>query len=253
VTNNTPIYWDVNGLSLHTYAWSIETKAGRQAAAAKRGDDVQIPFNRGHDRQAKTRDPAFPKLPMWITGLNQDGSKDNSMSEEAKLQLNWDTLLAAMNVEGQFPLTKRFYDVDGTTILTATAQAELLDPPEPSVVHRNLWRVEWELKLSDPCYYAAPVTIASPGTFTIEGTAPTDHITVTMSAGTLTFPGGNSLIYSGAGSAVINCKTGMAKVGSTYVNGQLTRNRFFPDWPKLVPGSRTLTGAASVTYEPAYW
>jgi hypothetical protein len=251
VTNNTPIYWEAWTQSLHTYAWSISTKAGsHHSAAPKRGDDVVIPFQPGHQYADKTRDSHFPSLPMWIEGKNQDGSIDNTMTLEAKLTANYNYLMSLMNVDGQFPLTKRWYE--GTTIKSAVAQAELLDPPEIDTNDRSLWKLVWDLKLADPYYYDAEISQAI-GTINVEGYARTSHVVIEMGAGTVTFPDGNFLTYTGTGTAIIDCHTGMAKVGSNFVNGQVERNRHFPQFPQLVPGSNVITGSGTIRYEPAYW
>lgn len=251
MTNITPIYWDAWGQSLHTYAWAIETKGGsHHSAAPKRGDDTLVPHHDGHQYEDKARDPHFPTLPMWIRGLNQDGSEDGTMTKEAKLTANYNYLMSLFNVDGQFPLTKRWYE--GTTIKVATAQAELLDPPDVTAIDSTLWRLGWELKLADPYYYGAQISQAI-GTITVEGYARTSHVIVEMAAGTVTFPDGNFLTYTGSGTAIINCHTGMAKVGSNFVNGQVERNRKFPQFPQLVPGSNAITGSGTIRYDPAYW
>ena len=250
MTDNTEVKWEANGQSLHTYAWSVQTKAhSGQAGAGKRGDDYALPFGQGHRRVPKLRDARFIALPMWIAGVNQDGSPDGSMSEEAKLDNNWDYLMGLMDVSGQFPLVKRKYI--GTDIVSMTAMAEMLDPPEPSYLAKNTWQFVLTLKLVDPWFYTSEVT-AAVGTINVQGQMPTTHVRVSMGAGRVTFPDGNWIEYAGSGTATFDCNTGNAKVGTQYVNGLFTRNRRFPTLPILTPGANVLTGSGTVKYDPAY-
>lgn len=251
MTNITPLYWEANGVSLHQHSWSITTNAGnRHTTASRRGEDVDIPFMTGQMYVKKFRDGRPMDLPMWIQPMNPDGTEDETMSARAKIQANWEYLMNLMDVEGQFSLTKRFFKQDGS-IQAATAMAELLDGPEPSILAQDTWGTVFRVKLADPWFYD-PQAAQPIGIIDVQGNKPTDHVILSMSAGTVTFPDGNYITYSGSGTAEIDLRKGTAISGGNYVNGQLARNPDYPEWPMLVPGSNALTGSGTITYEAAY-
>lgn len=261
MTNNTGLYWEANGLSLHTYAWSVSTFGGRRYVPPnKRGEDLQFPFRKGRKYVRKTRDMQIQNLKMWMVPLSTDGTRDTGKTIDQKFHENWNTILAAVDVDGQFPLVKRWWE--GTTVKTATATAEYVGGIEPQV---EGMRAEFELEflMADPYFYVAKSAVAI-GTITVEGNATSDHIVLSLSAGTnpkVTFPDGNWVRYAGTVGgtpAIINCATGTAKIGSTYVNGLIERNTAFPEWPTMAPGSNALvlsgTGgpAGTIAYDAAY-
>ena len=109
MTNTTSLYWEAGSLSLHTYAWSIRTKGdGRSTWAPKRGDDFVLPHQQGQYRVKKYYDARVLPLPMWVKGVNQDGSIDGTMSKADKLMENWRTLMSAFTAENRIDLVKRF-------------------------------------------------------------------------------------------------------------------------------------------------
>lgn len=250
MTNNTDVYWEANGLSLHTHAWSAETKAGRMASAGKKGEDYALPYRSGRTKVRKNREARTENLPMWVTCKNIDGTDDDTMSKKAKVEQNWNYLMSYLDVPGDFALVKRFYD-DGV-VRTVTGRAELIDPPDITIAAKNTWRFSLELFMADPWFYGSEVT-ASAGTITVAGNVETERVVLQLASGArLTTPDGNYVQFNGSGTATIDCYNGTAKVGSTYVNGLLERNPRFPEWLRLQPGVNVLSGSGTLTYQPAY-
>lgn len=250
MTNNTDVYWEANGLSLHTFAWSVETKAGRMASAPKRGDDLALPFRGGRQQMRKTRESRTLNLPMWVSHFDTDGTEDPTMSKKAKVESNYNRLMDALDVTGDFPVVKRFYD--GSDVVVVTGRAELLDPPEITVSSKTVWRFSLPFFMADPWFYGAPISTAA-GTIVVAGNVETERITLELASGArITTPDGNYVQYNGSGTATIDCYNGTAKVGSTYVNGLLERNPRFPEWLRLQPGVNNITGSGNIIYQPAY-
>ena len=250
MTNLTPVYWEASGGSLHTHAWSITTKGGsRRARPPKRGDDIALPYHTGRMYSKKVRDAHTIDLPMWCNDLNPDGTVDATMSREAKLEENWNALMDLFDVDGQFPLGKRWYE--GNVVKSAVGYGEMLDPPDPVVIADNVYGFTVPVFMADPYFYD-PVASQAIGTINVEGNAETNHVTITMGNGRFTGADGNWIQFNGSGTVVIDIAARTAKVGATYVNGQITRNLNFQSWPTLQPGSNALTGSGTIEYEAAY-
>jgi hypothetical protein len=171
------------------------------------------------------------------------------MSKIAKTEQNWNHLMEHLDVDGQFGLIKRWRH--NGVMMEATQWAELLDPPEITVSSKNIWRFTLELFLADPWFHGAEVTTAV-GTIDVEGNATTDKVTIEMPNGRITSPDGNWLQYNGSGLVTVDCFKGEAKQGTVFVNGLMERNPRFPEWLSLRPGVNNLTGAGTLTYNPAY-
>lgn len=252
MTNNTEIYWVANGVSLHTLAWSVETRAGRMASPAKRGEDVLLPYRSGRIPIRKFRESRTLSLPMWVGPFDQDGTADPTMSKKAKTEQNWNYLMEKLDVDGQFGVVKQWYD--NGEVKFATQWAELLDPPDITVSSRNIWRFVLELHMADPWFYGDPIIVPPENidSFVVEGSSSTDKVTIQMPNGRITTPNGNWIQYNGTGLVDIDCHKAEAKKGSAFVNGLIDRNPKFPEWMTLQPGPNAITGSATITYNPAY-
>lgn len=251
MTNITDLYWEASGVSLHTEAWMITTfGGGRNASPARRGEDVTIPFRPGKRRSKKYRDSRVLPLPMVILPINPDGTRDETMNLEAKMHDNWEYVVSLMDVEDTFPLTKRMYR--GGEIVVATAIAELPEPPEPTIEGGRRIVATFEVVLADPWFYGEAVTVPV-GTLDVEGNAPTDHVTLTMGNGRVTNTRDQNYVqYNGTGTVIVDCHEAEAIKAGQYVNGLIERNPSFPEYMRLQPGENVMTGAGTVTYQPAY-
>lgn len=260
MTNNTEIYWEANGLSLHTSAWSVSTFGGRRyAPAPKRGSDLQLPLRQGSRHIPKVRDSQEMSLEMWMLPLNQDGTRDPDLTQEQMVHKNWRTILNAVDVPGQFPLVKRWYDDDGD-VQSATAMAEFIEGMEPSVEGGRRLEFTLDLLLADPYFYGAQET-EDADSFTAKGDVPTDRVVITLVVtgnARVDMSDGNWFTYTGpAGTLHIDAYTGIVKRGSTPVNGLMSRNKNFASYAIIKPGTFDFTwtsgiSSGTVAYYPAY-
>lgn len=258
MTNNTPIFWEANGLSLHTMAWSISTFGGaRYNPVPKRGEDLHLPLRPGRRHIPKLRDSRELSLPMWLIPVQQDGTPHPTFTPEQMLHKNWQTLLEAVDVPGQFDLVKRWWVDDD--VMVATAQAEFIEGLEPASTG-FLQQFSLELLLADPYFYGAEETETG-GTFTALGDAPTDRVELTLVVtgnARVDFSDGNWFEYTGsAGTLVVDSYTGIVKKGGVPVNGLMSRNKDFGSYAIIEPGSYTVTFTSGISsgvvkYYPAY-
>lgn len=256
MTNLTPLYWRASGVSLHTHRWAITTKAGTRAAVpSRRGENVQLPFRIGAIQTKKYKDQRVLSLPMWVSDVDENGNKNGAITREEQLQDNWNALMKLLDTEEEFPLEKRWYD--NNVVKVATAQAELLEPPEPSVLAKNVWGTTVELLLADPYfYYPVAAQPVGPG-LVIEGDANTRHVVLVMGAGeTVTISSGNWIRYDGYANVTVDCFNCTAIKNNTgeYVNGLIVRNPKWTEWMELHPGivNMTRSGAATIAYDAAW-
>lgn len=256
MTNNSPVFWTANGLSLHTMAWSVTSFSGqRHVGPPKRGEDVTMPFRDGDMYIPKKRASRTFDISMWVLPYHPDGGRDPSMSYEQRAHKNYLTIIRAVDVEGQFNLVKRWWE-DGTVRL-ATARAELISATSASQDDALGFDMQIQLALADPYFYGSLTLEENVSTMNAAvGDVPTNHVLLKIDPGaTVTFPDGNWIKYnatSGA-AAVFDLSNMTAKVGSTYVNGKISRN-YYLSWPELEPGDELTVsgGSATIQYQPAY-
>jgi hypothetical protein len=149
--STTVEFWDVNGTSLNTLAWNIETLTGRSKAPLLRGDDIQVPYRPGAIWREKTPDSRVLTLAMWVLGCNSDGTLP-SMSTRAKFNENRDALTRLFyHPEAQLSLTKRW--LTGAGVQSATALAELVGDMDPTMIGNDGAQFVVDLKLADPYFY----------------------------------------------------------------------------------------------------
>lgn len=180
MSNSTLTYWEVDGVSLQTYAWDIETIGGDRLAPPKlRGKDLVIPGQAGERWMPKQVDARTITLGMWVIGTEEDGS-----APTGSLYRQWDDnfrkLRQLLWTPGrQFTLTKRFY-VDGV-LKTASAKAQFASGIIPSMNGRARGVFSVDLQLADPYFYSAERVInLSTGSQTVEveGDAVTRNIKI---------------------------------------------------------------------------
>ncbi len=264
MTNNTEIYWEANGLSLHTLAWSVSTFGGRRyAPAPKRGSDLVLPLRQGQRFVPKVRDSQQLSLAMWCVPLQPNGLPDPDLTLEQRLHKNWQTIVDAVDVPGQFDLKKRWWAED--QVMEATARAEFLEGLEPEMAGGYRAEFSLDLFLADPYFYGDEATNAG-GAFTALGDAATDRVEITVNVtgnARIDFSDGNYLIYAKpgggtpAGTLVIDAYTGIVKKSGVPINGWISRNKNFGSYALITPGSYEVEFTSGITsglvkYYPAY-
>lgn len=185
MVNNTSTYWEADGVSLHTFAHSIETLGGALGVPKLRGDDITIPYNHGDLWVPKFADSRVLNLGMWVRGVNPgEGVGANDLSK-SNFDSNWNNLVRMLWTPGrQFKLTKRFYDQWDGTLRSASAMAEFSDGLEPTMKGRNLGKFTVSLRLADPFFYDDVIQsftlVDGDQDINVRGNAPTRNILMTV-------------------------------------------------------------------------
>lgn len=286
MTNSVTTYWDVDGVSLQTYAWDINSLGSRIAAIPLRGDNVKIPYAAGEVWVPKVPDSRTITLDMWVLG----GDRNGAILDEDTFQQNWESLRALLwQPDRQLALTKRWYtwvpgvapeDPPVKTMLTATGYAEFKQGLNPAVFSKRAAKFTVDLFMADPFFYGPVVeldriTMASPDlTFDVPGDWATPAIDVQytgpLAAPRLTVTSRTPNVwmnYAGAildsETADIDCNSYRAVYhsggGDVKTSGHVTHsgsNR----WLEFRPGETTLhlsaqtgTGFADVSYQPVWF
>ncbi len=164
MANNTDEWWDINGVSLHQYGWSVTTLSGsRYSLPPRRGDNLKLAYRPGQIHRPKLADQRTIDLAMWVTGIDP---ATGFSTNDARLRFNdsWDFLrrLVWTHDGSQVDLTRRWWlTVDGVpTLVKATARAEIADTMDLSMTGRFRAQFVMNLRLADPFFYGDEVTVA---------------------------------------------------------------------------------------------
>jgi hypothetical protein len=180
MTNSTTEYWDVDGVSLQTLAFDIESAGGdRMAPPELRGNDLVIPHRYGKMWLPKQVDSRIISLDMWVIGCDEDGNPPTG-SAIREFDENFRKLRQLLWTPGrQFTLTKRFY-VDGV-LKTASALGQYAGGLKPNMTGRSRAAFNVDIELADPYFYSEAEVVnlntsATPLNVTVEGDAATRKI-----------------------------------------------------------------------------
>ena len=270
--STTTEFWDVNGTSLSTLAWNIDTLNGRQRVPMLRGEDTKVPFRPGAIWRPKQPDSRTLTLAMWVLGCNTDGSAPVGMNARSKFNDNREALIKLFfSPDTQLNLTKRW--LSGGSIKSATALAELVSDMDATMLGIDGAQFVVDLRLADPYFYGASTTPAalavSVGAAVVNpGMAAVQKMTIVFN-GALTNPRltnsttGVWVQYTGtiAGGASVTLNTDLFTAvtsASANVIGSIT-HQGARNWLPLRVGSNTLTltasagtGTATITFQPPY-
>lgn len=272
--NSTDEYWDVDGFSLQTYGWNIETKGGsRDGVPGMKSGNVAVPNRRGERWVPKQLDARTIQLQMWVQGSDADG-KRTARGARQQWSMNWHDLRNRLFVyRRQMVLTKRWRDSNGI-LQSATALGEFVGGLEPTMNGGARSSFTVDIRLADPLWYGPTqnfsLTAGAPTNVAIVGDVPSSRITLAI-AGTATNPRlTDSTTPPNRFLLLTDVVTGAQTVTvdvdgfSAVKAGQALSHKITHDsagyWFEMQPGTRTLlysrdsgTGAAmTVQYQPAY-
>lgn len=178
MTTTTDEYWAVDGVSLQTYAYNIQTLGGdRMAPPAPRGSNIDVPYRPGSIWTPRVPGDRTISLGMWVTGANPDGTMPSQDSVRRNFDRNWKTLTRLFaGYRKQFTLTKRFWiptadltaagataqalKVDGSwSLIEASAQASWSSGLSPAMNGPARAAFTVDILLSDPFFYSDEISV----------------------------------------------------------------------------------------------
>jgi hypothetical protein len=272
----------VDGTSLMTYAYAIQTLTGRERLPVKIGDNIRIPYRNGRIWKPKTYDEQVITLGMWVQGCDVNGHVPTAGSR-AQLNSNLRALRKLFGPTGrQLQLQRILQYATGQETHTALGEvasgsAATQNEMDMQFVTPRFATFTVDIVMADPWWYGPPiVTTLSAGTTTIAhpGDVEATAMTITF-AGPLTNPRLTNqsispvvnVVYLGSlasGQTVtLDCtaftainQIGTSVIGSVSHAGSLR-------WMLLEPGNNTMVldnaaggsvgaGSCTVTYSPPY-
>lgn len=165
MTVTTEETYKVDGIDLTTLAWNITSLGGRSGTPEVRGENTEIPYRPGTVWQEKMWGERVETLVMWVLGCDEDGAFPVEHSRRAQFNANLRSL------KRLFLVRHRLLDLEKVVVypegpLTLTAQAECVDPWDPTTVAggtRATFSVD--LRFPDPFWYGPEIeeTVTSEG------------------------------------------------------------------------------------------
>lgn len=277
MTNTTPYFWSVNGVSLQTYAFNITSWGDKQTLPPTRGANLLVPMQPGQTYVPKIPDSRTLTLNMWVTGANPDGSIPRNPAALATFQSNYAALQNLFwSVRQQMQLSQVVQYPDGTTH-TVTALAEYAGGMQPTMQGQSAAIFSVDLLLADPFFYGPTIatTLGSSTTINVVGDDRTDAVTLTLTGARNTLRVQNSTPTSqpyftynystASGDSVLfdvmNFKvTHTPSGGASYQAAGRISHGADPFWLFLNPGNNTIavsstsgTGTVSLSYQPRWF
>lgn len=262
MANNTDEAWDIDGVSLHQFGWSISTLGGsRLSLPPLRGEDIAVAYRAGKTWRPKLADSRPMTLMMWL-----EGSDPATGNPAADPHLQWmDSWMFLRRLlwkprGAQISLTRRWREtVGGTpTLLSATAQAQIAGSMEPTMMGNAAATFAVDLILADPYFYGPQITAPVTGSVTVTNPGDDDALAYGMSidlaAGctlTNTTPSPHVVVSSPAAVTLdlsnFSVSPGSAAGGVVHSGARA--------WMGLQPGANTLVasgGSATIRFRPPY-
>lgn len=183
MVNSTDTYWDIDGVSLNTLAFNIQSWGGdRLAPPTLRGSNLLIPHTPGRVWMPKVVDQRVITLAMWVIGADEDGNRPTSLTQAQQFDDNFRKLRNLLwQPHREFVLTKRFY-VNGV-LKTASAKAQFSSGLNPSMNGRARGVFTVDVLLADPYFYGTEVSqVLTTGTqsVSVDGDDRTQNIKFTF-------------------------------------------------------------------------
>ena len=258
MVNAVDTYWEVEGTSLQTLAYNIETLEGQLVLPKLKGSDIDIPHRPGEVWVPKYADSRVIELAMWVIG--QDVNGEVSKARDQVFQDNLRTLQRLFYRPGkQFAIKKRFRI--GGVMRSATAMAEYAGGLDPKMMGRYGAKFVVNLKLADPYFYddvLTSTTLTASKVVTAIGDVDTQHIKLTMNGARnkpkvrnnttgeeVTY---NAQLLTGA-RAELDVRAYLATVfpptGPSFRAGGSIVHAGAPHWLSLQPGANTLAATSA--------
>lgn len=154
MTNSTVEYWDVDGVSLNTFAYNIQTLGGdRLAPPPLRGGNQKVPHSPGTIYMPKVVDSNTLTLGMWAIGTQADGTAPVSGYAKEQFNKNFRMLRRIFwTPDREVTITKRFYDETGV-LRTASAKGQFAGGLSPAMNGQARGVFTVDLVLADPFFY----------------------------------------------------------------------------------------------------
>lgn len=155
--NSSPEFWEIDGVSLHQYGWSVTTLGGsRIDLPPRRGENIKLANRRGTKHRPKIPDSRILSLQMWVTGADP-ATGIPAADQVLRWNDSWDFLkrLVWKSQGRQVTLTRRqWLTVDGTpTMVIADALVEISDTMSPTMTGRTRADFVMNLLMADPFFY----------------------------------------------------------------------------------------------------
>lgn len=180
--NTIETYWEADGVSLHTYAWSVETLGG-MGPPPLRGEDIVVPLRNGEVWVPKKFSANVLTLSMWLRGVAADAGSGVVQETQQMYEERYNDLVRLLWTPGrQLALTKRFYDQGSLRV--AVAMAEFRGGLAPVKSGRAFGRCTVDLKIAEGVFYDQAYRTVNlnngDNTITVPGNAPTSKILVNI-------------------------------------------------------------------------
>jgi hypothetical protein len=158
--NSTGTYWAVDGISLQTMAFDIQSTGGdRMAPPPLRGRDITVPYAPGDMHVPKQVGARTITLDMFVLGATEDGEIPPGTAAD-QFDKNFRKLRRLLwTPNRRFTLTKRFRDDDGV-LRTVTAQGQYAGGLSPAMTGRTRALFSVDIRLADPYFYGPEITKA---------------------------------------------------------------------------------------------
>jgi hypothetical protein len=271
MSNNTQEYWDINGVSLNQFCWSIKSFGGSRLAVPKlRGDNILYPFRTGRSFRPKKADSKVVTLAMWVAGIDPSTDDPAQINQDVQFNDNWRTLQQLFwSPDQQLLLTRRWWEGATSPVLKeATALVELAGTMDPTMTGRSRADFAVDLLMADPFFYGDEVetTIEANTTEVINNPGDSEiwhNVTITLN-GELVSPVLTNLtttpeVWMRINTAIVDDPVEIDTFNNSNMTGSVTHSGFRA-WIKLVPGNNSIkltslgnsTGNAVLRFNPAY-